>query len=198
MYRGKVKVVSFIQSVTPQGPPTFSQDSVSYSVQAGSTFHETLPSAEGADSYETSGTVPGYVEINKTTRAITIQPENTHVGDDDFIWRARNTHGTDDLTVNITVVSTSTETEYAYQISASGSNAPSFDASSSGIPTNWSSSRQTPVSAAPYEWQISRTRLAGGSWSNWGGATVVRTYEAPPEKPSENPLSGCFSGGQAI
>ena len=51
----------------------------------------------------TSGTVPGYVTVNTTTRAISIQPENTHVGDDSFTWRARNTHGTDDLTVNITV-----------------------------------------------------------------------------------------------
>ena len=35
---------------------------------------------------------------------------------------------------------------------------------------------QTPISMAPYEWRIRRTRPTGGSWSNWGSATVVRTY----------------------
>ena len=164
-----------VQAAPPQRRPIFSQDRVSYSVQAGSTFDETLPSAERADSYETSGTVPGYVEVNTTTRAMTIRPENTHIGDDEFIWRARNTHGSDDLTVNIMVTSL-VETQYAYQISASGSNAPSFSAGASGIPTGWSSSRQTPVSTAPYEWRISRTRLTDGSWSHWGSATVVSTY----------------------
>ena len=88
------------QSATPQRPPIFFPDRVSYSVQAGSTLSATLPSAAGAHSYETSGTVPGYVEVNTTTRAITIQPENTHVGEDEFIWRARNPQGTDDLTVH--------------------------------------------------------------------------------------------------
>ena len=70
------------------------------------------------------------------------------------------------------------ETQSAYQISASGSNAPSFSATASGIPSGWSSSRQTPISTAPYEWRIRRTRPAGGSWSNWGSATVVNTLTA--------------------
>ena len=72
---------------------------------------------------------------------------------------------------------TKVETEYAYQLSASGSNAPSFSTiAASGLPTNWSSSRQTPISTAPYEWRISRTRLMGGSWSSWGSPIVVSTY----------------------
>ena len=183
-----------VQAAPPQRRPIFSQDRVSYSVQAGSTFDETLPSAERADSYETSGTVPGYVEVNTTTRAITIRPENTHIGDDEFIWRARNTHGSDDLTVNIMVTSL-VETQSAYQISASGSTAPSFIADASGIPTGWSSSRQTPVSTAPYEWQISRTRLAGGSWSNWGSATVVSTY---PETQSAYQISASGSNAPSF
>ena len=181
-----------VQAAPPQRRPIFSQDRVSYSVQAGSTVPETLPSAEGADSYETSGTVPGYVEVNTTTRAMTIRPENTHVGDDEFIWRARNTHGTDDLTVNIMVTSL-VETQSAYRISASGSTAPSFIADVSGIPSGWSLSRQTPISTAPYEWQISRTRLAGGSWSNWGSATVVSTYPSPPETQSAYRISASGS-----
>ena len=164
------------QSATPQGPPMFSQDSVSYSVQAGSTFPATLPSAAGAHSYETSGTVPGYVEVNTTTRAITIQPENTHVGKDEFLWRARNPQGTDDLTVYITVRSL-IETEPAYRLHTSGTTAPSFTASASTVPTGWYSSRQTPSSTAGYEWQISRSRVGGGSWSPWSNAVVVSKYQ---------------------
>ena len=90
------------------------------------------------------------------------------------------------------------ETQSAYQISASGSNAPSFSASSSGIPSGWSSSRQTPVSAAPYEWRISRSRPSGGSWSNWGSATVVRTYQAPPETQSAYQISASGSNAPSF
>jgi hypothetical protein len=147
---------------------------VSYSVRAGSTVHKTLPSAQGADSYETSGTVPGYVEVNTTTRAITIRPENTHVGDDDFIWRARNPHGTDDLTIYIKITPL-IETEYAYRLHTSGTTAPTFS-TTTGIPYGWSASQPTPTSSNRYVWQISRSRPTGGSWSNWGSATVVATY----------------------
>ena len=75
-----------------------------------------------------------------------------------------------------TVVSKYTERQYAYRVGNSGSNAPSFSASSSGLPTGWSSSRQTPGPSVPYEWEISRTRPTGGSWSSWGSATVVSKY----------------------
>ena len=119
--------------------PSFDDASVSYSAQAGSTVNETLPEAEGASSYETSGTVPGYVTVNTTTRAISIQPENTHVGDDSFTWRARNTHGTDDLTVNITVTALPTVSApgpvrnlSASGGSVSGSIAVSWDAPNTG------------------------------------------------------------------
>ena len=98
-----------------------------------------------------------------------------------YEWRIRRTRPTGGSWSNwgsATVVRTYTETQYAYKLSASGSNAPSFSASSSGVPSGWSSSRQTPVSAAPYEWRIRRTRPAGGSWSHWGGATVVNTLAA--------------------
>ena len=156
--------VAALDTATPQGPPIFSSDSVSYSVPAGSTAQKTLPAAEGADSYETSGTLPGYVAVNTTTRAITIRPENTHVGDAEFIWRARNPHGTDDLTVNITVTSF-VETEYAYR---AGQTAPLFDASASGPPDHWSSGALTWTDAAPRVWRIGRTRPSGGHWSAWG------------------------------
>ena len=62
-----------------------------------------------------------------------------------------------------------------------------------GFPPAWQSSRQTPVSAAPYEWRIRRTRSAGGSWSNWGSATVIRTYEPPPETQSAYRISASGS-----
>ncbi len=75
-----------------------------------------------------------------------------------------------------TVVSKYTERQYAYRVGNSGSTAPSFSASSSGIPTGWSSSRRTPGPSVPYEWEISRTRPAGESWSSWGSATVVSKY----------------------
>ena len=156
--------VAALDTATPQGPPIFSSDSVSYSVPAGSTAQKTLPAAEGADSYETSGTLPWYVAVNTTTRAITIRPENTHVGDAEFIWRARNPHGTDDLTVNITVTSF-VETEYAYR---AGQTAPLFDASASGPPDHWSSGALTWTDAAPRVWRIGRTRPSGGHWSGWG------------------------------
>ena len=90
------------------------------------------------------------------------------------------------------------ETQSAYQISASGSNAPSFSATASGIPSGWSSSRQTPISTAPYEWRISRTRPAGGSWSNWGSATVVSTYPSPPETQSAYQISASGSNAPSF
>ena len=258
--------------------PSFDDDRVSYSAQAGSTVNETLPEAEGASSYETSGTVPGYVTVNTTTRALSIQPENTHVGDDgddSFTWRARNTHGTDDLTVYIEVTAIPTvpapglprnfaadtgspltagsidldwdpptsggtptgyrveyrfssgswllgatptltnvslilpragalyqfhvraensagnsgwvettgttsgqapppETEYAYRASQS---APLFDTVASGTPDNWSSGELTWTDAAPRVWSIQRTRPSGGTWSEWG--TLEKHRERP-------------------
>ena len=75
-----------------------------------------------------------------------------------------------------TVVSKYTERQSAYRRNNSGSGPPSFSASASGVPTGWSSSRQTPTSSHRYEWKISRTRPAGESWSSWGSATVVSTY----------------------
>ncbi|MDE2740697.1 MAG: hypothetical protein OXI58_03860, partial [Gemmatimonadota bacterium] len=56
--------------------------------------------------------------------------------------------------------------------------APSFSASSSGVPSGWSSSQPTPNPHERYVWRISRTRPTGGSWSNWGSATVVKTWTA--------------------
>ena len=174
----------------PTHPPSFDADAdpVAYSVQAGSTLNATLPAAEGADRYETPGTVPSYVTVNPTTRAISIQPENTHVGDDSFTWRARNSHGTDDVTVNITVTSL-IETQYAYRASQT---APLFDAA--GTPDHWSSSIITWTNAAPRVWRIRRTRPSGGTWSEWGtlekyserpaaSATFYRRDSPPPSTP---------------
>ena len=165
-------------AVEPEGPPLFSSDRVSYSVPAGSTDQQILPAAERAESYATVGTLPGYVAVNTTTRAITIQPENTHVGDAEFIWRARNPRGTDDLTVNITVTPL-VETEYAYRASQT---APLFDASASGVPDHWSSGAITWTDAAPRVWRIGRTRPSGGSWSGWG----------PLKKYSERPAAAAI------
>ena len=162
-------------TVEPEGPPLFSSDRVSYSVPAGSTDQQILPAAERAESYATVGTLPGYVAVNTTTRAITIRPENTHVGDAEFIWRARNPRGTDDLTVNITVTPL-VETEYAYRAAQT---APLFDASASQTPDHWSSGAITWTDAAPRVWRIGRTRPAGGSWSGWG----------PLKKYSERPAA---------
>ncbi|MYB76541.1 MAG: hypothetical protein F4X83_05490, partial [Chloroflexi bacterium] len=160
-------------TATPQGPPLFASDRVSYSVPAGSTIQQTLPAATGADSYAAIGTLPGYVEVTTTTRTITIQPENTHVGNAEFIWRARNPHGTDDLTVNITVTPL-VETEYAYRASQT---APLFDASASETPDNWSSGAITWTDAAPRVWRIGRTRPSGGTWRAWGS---LDTYSERP------------------
>ena len=165
-------------TVEPEGPPLFSSDRVSYSVPAGSTDQQILPAAERAESYATVGTLPGYVAVNTTTRAITIRPENTHVGDAEFIWRARNPRGTDDLTVNITVTPL-VETEYAYRASQT---APLFDASASGVPDHWSSGAITWTDAAPRVWRIGRTRPSGGSWSGWG----------PLKKYSERPAAAAI------
>ena len=71
-----------------------------------------------------------------------------------------------------------TETEYAYRLHTSGMTAPTFTASANTVPSGWSSTRPSPDPYAPYVWQISRTRPTGGSWSNWGSATVVDTWTA--------------------
>ncbi len=165
-------------TIVPEGPPLFSSDRVSYSVPAGSTDQQILPAAERAESYATVGTLPGYVAVNTTTRAITIRPENTHVGDAEFIWRARNSRGTDDLTVNITVTPL-VETEYAYRAAQT---APLFDASASQTPDHWSSGAITWTDAAPRVWRIGRTRPSGGSWSGWG----------PLKKYSERPAAAAI------
>ena len=98
-----------------------------------------------------------------------------------YVWRISRTRPAGDSWSSwgsATVVAKYTERQYAYRVGNSGSTAPSFSASSSGIPTGWSSSRRTPGPSVPYEWRISRTRPTGGSWSNWGGATVVNTWTA--------------------
>ena len=77
-----------------------------------------------------------------------------------------------------TVVSRYTERQTAFRLHTSGTSAPSFSATASGVPSGWSSSHRTPNPHARYEWQISRTRPADGSWSSWGSATVVSTYTA--------------------
>jgi hypothetical protein len=77
-----------------------------------------------------------------------------------------------------TVVATYTERQTAYRLHTSGTIAPTFTASASTVPTGWSSTRPTPNPYAPYVWRISRSRPTGGSWSNWGGATVVNTWTA--------------------
>ena len=250
---------------SPNDPPAFDEASIEYTVQAGSTVNKTLPAAEGADSYATAGTVPGYVTVNTTTRALSIQPENTHVGDASFTWRARNPHGTDSLTVNLTVTAIPTalpiptgltetvvdhdsarlnwnavpgagsyqaryriegstdswttattlqtfrdlsgldaETKYEWAVRAmaddpdetnsdwgpssfttepppgrgtqyayrAGQTAPLFDSAASGIPATWSSTAITWTHAAPRVWRIRRTRLSGGGWSAWGGLSI--------------------------
>ena len=96
-----------------------------------------------------------------------------------YEWRISRTRPTDGSWSNwgsITVVSTYTETQTAYRLNNLGSNPPTFSASASGVPSGWSSSRQTPSSSNRYEWRISRTRPTDGSWSNWGSITVVSTY----------------------
>ena len=96
-----------------------------------------------------------------------------------YEWRISRTRPTDGSWSNwgsITVVSTYTETQTAYRLNNLGSNPPTFSASASGVPSGWSSSRQTPSSSNRYEWRISRTRPTDGSWSNWGSRTVVSTY----------------------
>ena len=121
-----------------------------------------------------------------------------------YEWRIRRTRPSGGSWSNwgsATVVRTypsPPETQSAYQISASGSNAPSFSATASGIPSGWSSSRQTPISTAPYEWRIRRTRPSGGSWSNWGSATVVRTYPSPPETQSAYQISASGSNAPSF
>ena len=98
-----------------------------------------------------------------------------------YEWRIRRTRPAGDSWSSwgsATVVAKYTERQYAYRVGNSGSTAPSFSASSSGIPTGWSSSRRTPGPSVPYEWRITRTRPTGGSWSNWGSATVVNTWTA--------------------
>ena len=94
------------------------------------------------------------------------------------ISRTRPTGGSWSNWGSATVVSTYTERQTAYRLHTSGTTAPSFSASASGVPSGWSSSSRTPNPHERYEWRISRTRPTGGSWSNWGSATVVSTYTA--------------------
>ena len=96
-----------------------------------------------------------------------------------YEWRISRTRPTDGSWSNwgsATVVSTYTERQTAYRLNNLGSSPPTFSATASGVPSGWSSSRLTPSSSNRYEWRISRTRPTGGSWSNWGSATVVSTY----------------------
>ena len=96
-----------------------------------------------------------------------------------YVWRISRTRpagGSWSSWGSATVVSRYTERQSAYKRNTSGTSAPSFSASSSGVPSGWSSSRQSPTSSHRYEWRIRRTRPAGSSWSNWGSATVVSRY----------------------
>ena len=92
------------------------------------------------------------------------------------ISRTRPTGGSWSDWGSATVVSTYTEYQYAYKRNNSGTTAPAFSSTASGVPYGWSSSRQPPTSSNRYEWRISRTRPTGGTWSSWSGATVVSTY----------------------
>ena len=119
-----------------------------------------MPAAEGAASYETAGTVPGYVTVNTTTRAVSIQPENTHVGDASFTWRARNAHGTDDLTVNITVPAVS---PWYYRLAASRPDTPTTQTSTSvATPTDWQPTNPGATSQAGV-WRTRATRAPNAS-----------------------------------
>ena len=104
------------------------------------------------------------------------QTPNPHARYEWRISRTRPAGGSWSNWGSATVVSTYTERQTAFRLHMSGTTAPTFTASASGVPSGWSSSRQTPNPHARYEWRISRTRPAGGSWSNWGSATVVSTY----------------------
>ena len=88
-----------------------------------------------------------------------------------YEWRISRTRPTGGSWSNwggATVVRTYTARQSAYRWNNSSSNPPTFSATTRGVPSGWSSSRQTPVSTVPYEWRVSRTRPTGGSWSNWG------------------------------
>ncbi|MDE2807770.1 MAG: fibronectin type III domain-containing protein, partial [Gemmatimonadota bacterium] len=152
---------------TPDSPPAFDEDRVAYTVQAGSTFNETLPDAEGADRYETVGTVPGYVTVHPTTRAIEIRPENTHVGSDRFTFRAHNTHGTDDLTVDLTVSAVPTDpgdrSPWYYQLAASRPDTPARQTSPRvSPPTGWQTNNPGATAQAGV-WRTRATRASNPS-----------------------------------
>ena len=68
------------------------------------------------------------------------------------------------------------ERQTAYKRNDSGTTAPAFSSTSSGVPYGWSSSQPSPTSSNRYVWSITRTRPAGGSWSSWGSAEVVSKY----------------------
>ena len=98
-----------------------------------------------------------------------------------YVWsisRSRPAGGSWSSWGSASVVSRYTERQTAYRLHTSGTTAPSFSATASGVPSGWSSTRPSPDPYARYVWQISRTRPTGGSWSNWGSATVVSTYTA--------------------
>ena len=135
---------------------------------------------ESAYRLHTSGTTaPTFTASASTVPTGWFSSRQTPTSSNRYEWqisRTRPTGGSWSHWGRITVVSTYTERQYAYRVGISGSTAPSFSASSSGIPTGWSSSRRTPGPSVPYEWQISRMRPTGGSWSSWSRATVVAKY----------------------
>ncbi|MDE2807460.1 MAG: hypothetical protein OXN90_03505, partial [Gemmatimonadota bacterium] len=96
-----------------------------------------------------------------------------------YVWRISRTRpagGSWSSWGGASVVSRYTETQTAYQRNDSGTTAPAFSSTSSGVPYGWSSSQPSPTSSHRYVWRISRTRPAGDSWSSWSSATVVSTY----------------------
>ena len=98
-----------------------------------------------------------------------------------YVWsitRTRPAGGSWSSWGSAEVVSKYTERQTAFRLHTSGTTAPTFTASASGVPSGWSSTQPSPDPYAPYVWRISRTRPAGESWSNWGGATVVNTWTA--------------------
>ncbi|MDE2811071.1 MAG: hypothetical protein OXN90_21855, partial [Gemmatimonadota bacterium] len=96
-----------------------------------------------------------------------------------YVWRITRTRpagGSWSSWGSASVVSRYTERQTAYQRNDSGTTAPAFSSTASGVPYGWSSSQPSPTSSNRYVWSISRTRPAGGSWSSWGGASVVSRY----------------------
>ena len=152
----------------------------SWSNWGSATVFSTYTETETAYRRHTSGTTaPTFTASASTVPTGWFSARQTPTLSNRYEWQISRTRPTDGSWSNwgsATVFSTYTETQTAYRLHTSGTTAPTFTASASGTPTGWSSSRQTPNPHAKYEWRITRTRPADGSWSNWGSATVVSTY----------------------